>query len=258
MPLNQFKKEFQPFRFLTGRTGIRFLPQPVHAAHDWYIPLPYLALSQEGKFRYVYMSKDQAGMVAEIVNGLYAHPELSKRMAKRENPDGVLIKTRYRNGFLGFNCDKRSPTSHERVPDGLTFYLLPASPYGTHRKAVGTEIINYPTSVNPATGLPLGSIVDLDTGRSVYVDVTTSSSHPFPEYHVHIGDQLSLHYAMYEPVLRQIVPFENIIEYNGDDEFREVLGTYLPEDIAEYATHVMDAQTAKNAAPVEPIATLDF
>ena len=228
--LLMLKQDIKQYEWSEGIHNIRLLPQPVGATESWtkLIKYCYLPKSEPGAlYGYFVFTEEQAALNTKLQSYLYNSPWESRMKRVKVNPDGIDFGIKYRAIFSGFNYLDPDPK--------ISPILLPANsprPSQNARIQVGTKIKNFINEKDINGDFKYGDLVNLDSGRIIQFNITGEAMRR--EYNLSVDasapmvDSTGAILPKYSKILDEVVPFEELINFQSDEKFKEMVMTKLP------------------------------
>lgn len=226
-----FKRPWETFPFKEGTFVFRFLTQPIDSKYPYCLTLPYIYADPKrvsAMRGYIPLTAEQAAMLTQARNTLWGHPVFKNAMACRDNPNGVDLKFRYRDAFIGFQRGN---------PEGNKLYVValpsngPLRPSGNVRLQAGTMIRQFFYEKDVDGELKYPGIFNPDTGRLIKIDVAGSKDRT--EYRPSV-DKVFPIVEGFDEVIDQVPCFEDIVDYEPDNVIMRFMRRSMSKDMFDY------------------------
>lgn len=229
------KEGVKQYEFVEGTHNLRLVPQPNGAKETWTWLLKYCYLNKAitpNHFGMFAFTEEQAEKNREIQTYLYQSAWGPRMKRAKINPNGIDLGIKYRAMFYGFNYSEPAP---QMLP-----ILLPANapkaPPGT-RIQVGTRLKQFIYEKDIHNNYKYGDLVNLDGGRVIQINVVGSGDRreyiPSVDAVAPLVDASGNIIPRFESLITQVRPFEDVINYQSNEAFEDMILAKLHEDMRE-------------------------
>lgn len=233
-----FKDIIKSLKF-SASNYVRLLPQPVGAENKWTTDLAYLYITKDktsGRFGYLPISDNQYGILSRIKNDLYGNPETKPYMYTKDKQDGVDLRAKFCQLFMGFDVNQPNEVVVVRLPGNNK--RLENMKDRVIKVQAGTKLKNLIAEKNIKGEFKNINMVNPKGGKIICINVSGEGSRR--EYSVDTDAELDIVdsegniLSEYSFILKEdsgLKKFEDVIDYLSDEEFLDVVLSYIPDNL---------------------------